>query len=65
VIGSASVGNSCIACITGGKFPTDDYEMDSAIKKEKIKQNEDTLMRRIQLRLQAYSMMTDMKLILT
>jgi tRNA U34 5-carboxymethylaminomethyl modifying GTPase MnmE/TrmE len=33
VIGSASVGNSCFTCITGESNPTDDYEIDSAIKK--------------------------------
>jgi len=33
VIGSASVGNSCFKCITGESYPTDDYEIDSAIKK--------------------------------
>lgn len=33
VIGSASVGNSCFTCITGERVPTDDYEIDSAIKK--------------------------------
>lgn len=32
VIGSASVGNSCFTCITGESYPTDDYEIDSAIK---------------------------------
>lgn len=38
VIGSASVGNSCFTCITGESFPTDDYEIESAIKKrENIK----------------------------
>ncbi|MGE4541145.1 MAG: hypothetical protein AB7D35_07780, partial [Bacteroidales bacterium] len=33
VIGSASVGNSCFTCITGESYPTDDYEIESAIKK--------------------------------
>ncbi len=33
VIGSAAVGNSCFTCITGESMPTDDYEIDSAIKK--------------------------------
>jgi hypothetical protein len=33
VIGSASVGNSCFTCITGESYPTDDYEIVSAIKK--------------------------------
>ncbi len=38
VIGSASVGNSCFACITGESYPTDDYEIESAIiKRESIK----------------------------
>lgn len=34
VIGSAVVGNSCFTCITGESEPTDDYEIDSAIKKQ-------------------------------
>ena len=33
VIGSASVGNSCFTCITGESYPTDDYEIDIAVKK--------------------------------
>jgi hypothetical protein len=33
VIGSAFVGKSCYSCITGETNPTDDYEIDSAIKK--------------------------------
>ncbi len=33
VIGSAAVGNSCFTCITGESHPTDDYEINSAIKK--------------------------------
>lgn len=37
VIGSASVGNSCFTCITGESYPTDDYEIDSAIRKRKSK----------------------------
>lgn len=38
VIGSASVGNSCFTCITGESYPTDDYEIESAIiKRESIK----------------------------
>ncbi len=37
VIGSASVGNSCFTCITGESYPTDDYEIDSAIKKRENK----------------------------
>jgi len=35
VIGSASVGNSCFACITGESQPDSDYEIDIAIKKER------------------------------
>ena len=34
VIGSASVGYSCFSCITGESYPTDDYEIDSAIIKD-------------------------------
>lgn len=34
VIGSAAVGNSCFTCITGERYPKDDYEIESAIKKE-------------------------------
>jgi hypothetical protein len=34
VIGSAFVGNSCFTCITGESEPTDDYEIDLAIKKQ-------------------------------
>ena len=37
VIGSAAVGNSCFTCITGESHPTDDYEIDSAIKKSEDK----------------------------
>ncbi len=37
VIGSASVGNSCFTCITGVSYPTDDYEIVSAIKKRENK----------------------------
>ena len=37
VIGSASVGNSCFTCITGESYPTEDYEIDSAIKKRENK----------------------------
>jgi len=33
VIGSASAGNSCFTCITGESYPTDDYEIDSALRK--------------------------------
>ena len=33
VVGSASVVNSCFTCLTGESFPTDDYEIESAIKK--------------------------------
>ena len=35
VVGSAIVGNSCYTCITGESMPTDDYEIDEAIKKRK------------------------------
>lgn len=34
VIGSAAVGNSCFTCITGESEPDNDYEIDSAIKKQ-------------------------------
>lgn len=34
VIGSAFVGNGCFTCITGESYPTDDYEIDSAIVKK-------------------------------
>jgi hypothetical protein len=37
VIGSAFAGNSCFTCITGDSFPTDDYEIDSAIIKNENK----------------------------
>jgi len=37
VIGSASVGNSCFTCITGESYPTEDYEIDLAIKKSRTK----------------------------
>ena len=33
VIGSASVGNACFTCITGESYPTEDYEINLAIKK--------------------------------
>lgn len=33
VIGSAFVGNSCFTCITGESYPSEDYEIDSAIVK--------------------------------
>ncbi len=33
VIGSAWAGNSCFTCITGESHSTDDYEIDSAVKK--------------------------------
>ena len=39
VIGSASVGNSCFTCITGESYPTDDYEIYSAIKKRENKKD--------------------------
>ena len=35
VIGSAVVGNSCFTCITGESMPTDDYEIDTATRKQK------------------------------
>ena len=31
------VGNSCFTCITGESYPTNDYEIDSAIKKRENK----------------------------
>lgn len=37
VIGSAAVGNSCFTCITGESYPTDDYEIDFALKKSENK----------------------------
>ncbi len=37
VIGSASTGNSCFTCITGESFPTNEYEIDLAIKKKEKK----------------------------
>ncbi|GAH93683.1 unnamed protein product, partial [marine sediment metagenome] len=37
VIGSASLRNSCFKCITGESYPTNDYEIDSAIKKSENK----------------------------
>ena len=37
VIGSAAAGNSCFTCITGESYPDDDYEIDSAIRKNEIK----------------------------
>ncbi len=37
VIGSVFVGNSCFTCTTGESFPTDDYEIDSAIVKSENK----------------------------
>ena len=37
VIGSAFAGNSCFSCITGESYPTDDYEIDSAVKKQENK----------------------------
>ena len=32
VIGSAVAGNGCFTCITGESHPTDDYEIDQALK---------------------------------
>jgi hypothetical protein len=40
VIGSAVVGNSCFTCITGESFPSDDYEIDSAIVKSENKKGQ-------------------------
>lgn len=40
VIGSAAVGNSCFTCITGESMPSEDYEIDSAIKKREIKKGQ-------------------------
>lgn len=37
VIGSAFAGNSCFTCITGESKPDNDYEIDSAIKKQQNK----------------------------
>jgi len=37
VVGSASVGNSCFTCITGESYPSDDYEIESAIRKSRTK----------------------------
>jgi hypothetical protein len=34
VIGSASVGYSCFTCITGESYPSEDFEIDSAIIKD-------------------------------
>ncbi len=39
VICSAAVGNSCFTCITGESEPTDDYEIDSAIKNKQQKRS--------------------------
>jgi len=33
VIGSAVVGNSCFACITGESMPDSDYEIDATVEK--------------------------------
>ena len=37
VVGSASVGNSCFTCITGESYPSEDYEIESAIRKNRTK----------------------------
>lgn len=37
VVGSASAGNACFTCFTGESNPDEDYEIDQAIKKRKIK----------------------------
>jgi len=34
VIGSASMGNGCFTCITGERYPHDDYEIDWIINKK-------------------------------
>lgn len=39
VIGSAAVGNSCFTCITGEKYPNAEYEIDSAIIKNRNKRS--------------------------
>lgn len=39
VIGSASAGLSCFTCITGESMPENDYEIDSALKKNGRKSN--------------------------
>ncbi len=37
VVGSATVGNSCYTCITGNRYPNDDYEIETAIvRSEKV-----------------------------
>ena len=40
VIGSAFVGNSCFTCITGESMPTEDYELEGAIKKRENRKGE-------------------------
>lgn len=40
VIGSAAVGDSCFACITGGSQPDSDYEIDLAINKQENKKGQ-------------------------
>jgi predicted Zn-ribbon and HTH transcriptional regulator len=37
IIGSVFVGNACFTCITGEAYPTEDYEIDSAITKKENK----------------------------
>lgn len=37
VIGSASVGNNCFTCITGESNPNEDYELESAMEKNRTK----------------------------
>ena len=36
VIGSAAVGNSCFTCITGESQPNEDYEIESALIKNRM-----------------------------
>lgn len=64
VIGSAVVGNSCFTCITGESHPTDDYEIDSAIKNVKTERDRNTLTIWINRTSQEYLMMMDTRLIL-
>jgi len=43
VIGSASVGNSCFTCITGESQPNEDYEIESALIKNRIPKSTNNL----------------------
>ncbi len=63
VIGSATVGNSCFTCITGESNPTDDYEIDTAIKKEKVQKDVDILTKLIKHKFLDFSMTMDSRLI--